>query len=625
MRRSRPSIVLSLVLGLPVLAAAWTPLGAATNAVDGTYLVLSRETFEGAGVAAREATAWTDRLGRELVVAGIDAKQLADVGRHVHEAEGRCGGFFAFGSRAEAEAFIAADRTLDALRRPLGGLYTIDNQATVEAWLPQVREADIRATIGSLSSFRNRYFDSTHGRQAAEWIRDTWQSLAAGRADVGVELTAPCALCSVQPSVILTIQGTELADEVVVVGGHLDSINHATGGQSPEQVAPGADDDASGIATITEMIRIAMASGWQPKRTVQFMGYAAEEVGLRGSEAIATGFRDAGTHVVGVLQLDMTNYKNGTPYDLQIVDDNSNGDLVAYFGALFDEYLVPLGLARTSVTCGYGCSDHASWTRAGYPAGMVFEAGRPRTSGIGGFPYIHSTGDTLANMASSAANSVKFAQFGLAFVGELAKTHDGSLPVNHAPTASFDYTVDGMTVHFVDTSTDSDGSIASRHWDFGGGVTSSLANPDRTFDVVGTHVVALTVTDDGGLPNTATASIAVDNGIVPLANGVPASGLAAQAKADQVFSIDVPDAARSLRFTLAGRAGEDADLSIAVDGAPVCESTRPGLDDACAVANPPAAGLYVATVHARTAVTGFTLTASFVPPGDGIFDDGFDP
>jgi putative aminopeptidase FrvX len=57
---------------------------------------------------------------------------------------------------------------------------------------------------------------------------------------------------------------------------------------APQQVAPGADDDASGIAPLLEVLRIALASGWKPKRTVKFMGYAREEVGLRGSNAIAT-------------------------------------------------------------------------------------------------------------------------------------------------------------------------------------------------------------------------------------------------------------------------------------------------------------------------------------------------
>ena len=69
--------------------------------------------------------------------------------------------------------------------------------------------------------------------------------------------------------------------------------------------APGADDDGSGIATLTEILRIAMANGWKPKRTIKFMGYAAEEVGLRGSAAIAADFKAQGVNVVGVMQFDM--------------------------------------------------------------------------------------------------------------------------------------------------------------------------------------------------------------------------------------------------------------------------------------------------------------------------------
>ncbi len=49
---------------------------------------------------------------------------------------------------------------------------------------------------------------------------------------------------------------------------------------------------------------------------------------------------------------------------------------------------------------------------------MMFEAGDPN----GSFPYIHTTGDRLATMGESAQNSVKFAQFALAFLAETAKT-----------------------------------------------------------------------------------------------------------------------------------------------------------------------------------------------------------
>jgi len=103
---------------------------------------------------------------------------------------------------------------------------------------------------------------------------------------------------------------------------------------------------------------------------------------------------------------------------MQLITDYSNADLKAFLVQLFDQYLAPSGLTRSTYTCGYGCSDHASWTSAGYPAAMMFEAGDPG----GHFPYIHTTGDTLANMGESAQHSVKFAKLGLAFLGEMAKS-----------------------------------------------------------------------------------------------------------------------------------------------------------------------------------------------------------
>ena len=185
------------------------------------------------------------------------------------------------------------------------------------------------------------------------------------------------------------------------------------------QYAPGADDDASGIATLTEVLRVAMASGWRPRRTVKFMGYAAEEVGLRGSNAIARAYRAQNRQVVAVLQMDMTNYNASAGVDMRLSTDYSNPALQTFLLRLFDTYLAPRGMTRGYDTCGYACSDHASWTAAGYPSAYFFEAGAPNGSY---FPYIHTGNDTLANMGDSAQHSAKFAMLGLAFLGEAAKT-----------------------------------------------------------------------------------------------------------------------------------------------------------------------------------------------------------
>src|SRR3546814_5860389 len=97
-------------------------------------------------------------------------------------------------------------------------------------------ESRIRDTIAHLSSYQNRYYASPAGKASAEWIRDSWAALAAGRSDATTELFTACATCSTQPSVVLTIEGTTLREEVVVLGAHLDSIN-AYGGGSPGQAA----------------------------------------------------------------------------------------------------------------------------------------------------------------------------------------------------------------------------------------------------------------------------------------------------------------------------------------------------------------------------------------------------
>ena len=381
------------------------------------YIVTSRKTYEGIRRIARDGVVRRDSTGAALMLSEIKAHQLSEVSDYIHHREQRCGGYFAFASRKQADDFIRSDRAAEAAQTAAVAPNTIDNQATVTPWLSQVSETNIYNTINHLSSYPNRYYASPTGKSSAEWIRDTWQGLANWRTDVSTELFTACGNCSTQPSVILTIQGTDLPDEIVVLGGHLDSINKFGNG-NPDQIAPGADDDASGIATLTEILRVSLASGWRPKRTVKFMGYAAEEVGLRGSNAIAQSFRTANRNVVGVLQLDMTNYKAGAVHDMRLITDYSNPELQGFVTQLFDAYLAPTGLTRGTSTCGYACSDHASWTSAGYPSAMMFEAGDP----AGHFPYIHTTGDTLANMGESAQHSVKFAQLGLAFLGEMGKS-----------------------------------------------------------------------------------------------------------------------------------------------------------------------------------------------------------
>jgi leucyl aminopeptidase len=167
------------------------------------------------------------------------------------------------------------------------------------------------------------------------------------------------------------------------------------------------------------VIRIALASGWKPKRTVKFMGYAGEEVGLRGSNAIAQSFQTAGKNVVGVLQLDMTNYKGSAP-DIVLITDNTNAAQNTFVGNLIDTYL---GLSRSTSSCGYACSDHASWHSRGFAASIPFEALVGQHN-----PRIHTATDTLANSDATAGHAAKFARLAAVYMAELAKGGFGGGP-----------------------------------------------------------------------------------------------------------------------------------------------------------------------------------------------------
>ncbi|MEM8559571.1 MAG: PKD domain-containing protein [Bacteroidota bacterium] len=88
----------------------------------------------------------------------------------------------------------------------------------------------------------------------------------------------------------------------------------------------------------------------------------------------------------------------------------------------------------------------------------------------------------------------------------------GGGPVNQDPTASFTADCNDLSCSFTDTSSDPDGSIASRSWNFGDGSTSSQANPTNVYASAGTYSVSLTVTDNEGATDNTSRSVTVTSG-----------------------------------------------------------------------------------------------------------------
>jgi PKD repeat protein len=110
---------------------------------------------------------------------------------------------------------------------------------------------------------------------------------------------------------------------------------------------------------------------------------------------------------------------------------------------------------------------------------------------------------------------------------QYAAAINNALSGNTAPVANFGVSISGLTANFSDSSSDADGSIASRSWNFGDGGSSTATNPSRTYASAGNYNVSLTVTDNGGASNTKTQTVSVGAGNVNLALNKPVTSSAA--------------------------------------------------------------------------------------------------
>lgn len=431
--RSRPSVpariragLVAVLLGCTALAAsdpASRPAGVAAAAAPAGEVwltldadLLARALREAPLLQPLEAGETGEILLVRAPVSFVDT--LAAV---VHRELGRCGGFVAHASleagRVQLER-LEQTRAAPREERSEGvAAFTVDQPGWAALLADGVSESELLATMTTVStSFVNRYHAHPSGSAAATWIFDRWSALAAGRPEAVVELLEHAD--TPQPSVRLTIPGTRFPEQIVLLGGHQDSTVSGCF-FDPGCVAPGADDDASGIATLTEVARLALASGFQPQRTVQLVAYAAEEVGLIGSSELAEAYLDAGAEVVGVLQVDMTGYP-GSAEDIVLISDYTDSALNDFLVGLLETYQP--GLAWTTDECGYACSDHAPWHLRGYPAAFAFEARFGQHN-----PEIHSADDTVATLDDSAAHAAKFTRLAAAFLAEAALVDPGVL------------------------------------------------------------------------------------------------------------------------------------------------------------------------------------------------------
>lgn len=154
-------------------------------------------------------------------------------------------------------------------------------------------------------------------------------------------------------NVVAEIPGSDLAHEVILVGGHLDSWDLATG----------ATDNGLGAFSIIDMARAVVASGHRPRRTLWFVLFMGEEQGLLGSEALVADLKATGEldRVRCMINMDMT----GDPFGFGVVGP-------AGWGGLVDTLMGPIHALDTAFRMelkeqAWLHSDHQSFLLAGVP------------------------------------------------------------------------------------------------------------------------------------------------------------------------------------------------------------------------------------------------------------------
>jgi carboxypeptidase Q len=236
--------------------------------------------------------------------------------------------------------------------------FLVDNGAVV-------RVNDAGRDHGQIRAFNSPGYDVTKAPPTVVMRNEDygriWRLLADGRAvELEFEIvnrTHPEGRTSY--NVVAEIPGTDKADEVVMLGGHLDSWHAATG----------ATDNAIGCAIMMEAARILVATGARPRRTVRVALWSGEEQGLLGSQAYVR------EHFGTAEQPKPAHAKFGGYFNI----DNGTGRVRGWTvfgppaaGTILREAVAPLkdlGIlgATTTRSRNRGGTDHTSFNEAGLP------------------------------------------------------------------------------------------------------------------------------------------------------------------------------------------------------------------------------------------------------------------
>ncbi|KAJ3354807.1 Leucine aminopeptidase 1 [Kappamyces sp. JEL0680] len=285
----------------------------------------------------------------------------------------------------------------------------VSHQSLVQSLIAGIDKTAIKSFLDTFSSFNNRYYTSTTGAKSAQFLFDELVKIktANTRTDISITVTKFNHTWT-QPSIIATLRARNSAsDDRIILGAHQDSIN---GNDPTNGRAPGYDDDGTGTANNLFALKLlSAASDFVPGRPIEFHFYSGEEAGLKGSQKVAAKYVSDAVSVYAMLQSDMTGYPSKNPA-YAVMTDYTTPSLSSFLRLVAKTYTA---LPVVDTKCGYGCSDHASWNKAGFPTAFHFETIMNSDN-----PKIHTAGDTFSEI--SLDHAVEFLKSTLGFGVELS-------------------------------------------------------------------------------------------------------------------------------------------------------------------------------------------------------------
>ncbi len=148
--------------------------------------------------------------------------------------------------------------------------------------LDEINPDSIKNTMQELQNFGTRFMLAPNRREIALWLQDKFNSVGCVNTKIDSFLTTTIWTINSthhydtttrQYNVIATIPGINNPEFTYIVGGHYDCVTY----DDPMNFAPGADDDASGVAATIEIARVINKLELKPGATIKLLSFAAEE------------------------------------------------------------------------------------------------------------------------------------------------------------------------------------------------------------------------------------------------------------------------------------------------------------------------------------------------------------